>query len=180
MNKFYRIMASTIMLSIVLTGYSKTKVANDPKNGVQGVPATQLTNETAKDKTYKYFATPDKIIFYNHGIEKDIEKGSSLFNNILDLTDKRFNDRIGFYKSEIDVEGLNKMQQSELMLVFSYSDIKETTYLSQTNTIKKYKRLIMPLSGNTSNFLYFDDGGKYSSGPIGTLSPPDGLVNLLK
>jgi len=180
MNKICRIMASTIMLCIVLTGCSKTKVANNPKNVVQGLSATQLTNEITKDKTYKYFATPDKIIFYNHGKEKDIEKGSDLYNKILDLADKRFNNKIDFYKSATDIEGLNKMQQNELMLVFTYSDIKETQYQDYSNVGKKYKRLIMPLSGKVSNYLYFDDGGKYSSGPIGTLCPPDDLVNLLK
>lgn len=180
MNKIYKIIISMMILCIVLTGCSNTKVENNPKNGVQVASVTQLSNENTNSKTYKYFAIPDKIIFNNHGKEKVIENGSDLFNKILDLTDKRFSNNISFYKLVTEIEALNNMKQNELVLEFIYSDIKETEYEGYSNISRKYKRLIMPLTGKVSNYLYFDDGKKYCYGPIGTLSPSNDLVNILK
>ena len=159
MKKLNMLMISFIILCVILTGCSKA---------------------TNTQKSYKNFTQPNKIVFYNKGKKTTINKGSALFNNILEFTDKRFGEKIDFYLMAVEMKDLKQMEKDELMLEFLYSDIVETQYRIDPVISIKYKRLVMPLSGEYTNCMFFDWGSKMSSGPISTLSTPDDLIKILK
>lgn len=159
MKKISMLMIFVIILCTILTGCSKA---------------------TATQKSYKYFAEPNKIVFYNNGKETTFKKGSDSFNKILELTDKRFGEQVDFYSMVIDMKDLNPMNQNEMMLEFTYSENVETKYQLAQPFSKKYNKLLMPLNGKYTNCMFFDNGDVVSSGPIATLSAPDDLIKILK
>lgn len=92
MNKIYKIMASMMILCIVLTGCSKTKVAQNPKSEVQG---TLLTSDTAiisstiwsdlsegKSNISAMYGLPGILVTANDGNETLKQIGEFLKNSI--------------------------------------------------------------------------------------------------
>jgi PBP1b-binding outer membrane lipoprotein LpoB len=176
MNKCIKLLISTISLAVILSSCSAVKGNTYSQNAQTTSPSQTVT----LDNKYKYFAVPDKIIYFNKGKIKEFTKEASLFVNILDLTNKRFGEKIDMYKLAIQIESLNKLEQTELVLEFVYSDIKEIEYNMNSDMHKKYKRLLMPLSGEYSNCIFFDDGTELSAGPIATLSSATDIIQILK
>jgi hypothetical protein len=134
-------------------------------------------------KTYKYFANPDKIIFYDHGKERDIRKGSIIYYRILSLTAKRFERDFEGLLSTTEITNVIQMQKDQLMLEFIYSDMKETRYSFQLDPsakfVERYNRIFMPLSGVEEKYFMFDRGEGMTSGTLTIASPKD-VVKLFK
>lgn len=137
-------------------------------------------SKTNATKSYKYFIIPDYIVIYNNGKEKKITNKDPLLSKILDLTNDRFTNKIDYYKLVVEMSNLNKLEKQELVLEFVYYETKETIYDEKQNYSRKYKKLIMPLTGEYTNCIFFDTGSETSFGPISTLASPEQLIKILK
>jgi hypothetical protein len=129
--------------------------------------------------TYKYIATPTTIVFYNNGKEIEIKKNSILFDNILELTDKRFSVEIYFYPIAIDRKYLHEVEKDGQFIEFIYSEMVETQYSDDPDFRLKYKRLLMPLSGEFNHCIFFCNENAVIEGMIPVLSSPNELIKIL-
>ena len=164
MNKICKNIFFCAILCFCLTGCS-------PKIQDHSAPIT---------KTYKYFEIPDVILVHNKGKDKKITNKDSLYNEILDLTNQRFSNKIDYYELAIEMNKLKNFEKNEIVLEFIYKDSKQTKYDENGTFSRKYKKLIMPLTGKYTNCVFFDTGDNSSYGPIATLSSPDSLIKILK
>lgn len=129
--------------------------------------------------SYKYIATPTTIIIYNKGKEIEITKDRILFDNILELTDKRFSGEIYFYPIAIDRKYLYEVEKDGQILEFIYSEMAETQYSDDNDFRLKYKRLLMPLSGEFNHCIFFCNENAIIEGTIPVLSSPNEIIKIL-
>lgn len=176
-NKKKFILGLIVFFSIVTIGI--IKYTTDSKAESQNSLLVKMNEDTTE---YKYFQRPDKILLINKGnIDKTIEKGTDLYNKILELTNKRFESRLYTLKSIMNSETFKVLENNGLVLEFIYNEPKHTEFYDQfLPAIKQYVRLIMPLSDSNDKDLYIDDGNGSELSPITNLLTAQELVDLLK
>ena len=173
-KKIFSLLLVGIVISSVLVG-CKENVSNN----VPTLEKTTIaTNETvAQDKST--ISMPDNIIYYNKGKTSAIDKKEPKYNDVVNLTKERMKGIRDVYKSIIDINGLKSKGG---LLEFNYTDTQTLEYVSSQGekTIISYTKLYFNLDVNdNTNILMAFQGGQ-GVGPIGPLSSPDKLINILK
>lgn len=164
-HKSYAFVLGCLILFIISFSIVKPFLLN-PERYVSG-------NAEVKSSNYKYFEIPNKIIINDHGNVKEIDISNELFIKILDATNNRFIKKPKHFALAISTAGLDKMGTKEVLVEFVYSKERKTDG-------RKYKRLFFPMSGEYNRCMFYDEGDVSSGGPVGNLTPPDELLELIK
>lgn len=162
-----------IVISSVLVGCN----ANVSKDVPTVEQTTTATNEKiAQDKGT--IPMPDNIVFYNKGNESVIDKKEPKYYDVINLTKERIKGIQDVYKSAIN---LNDLKGKGSLLEFNYTDVQNFEYVTVQGDkrIISYKKLYFNVAVNDrSNILMAFEGGQ-GVGPVGPLSSPDKLINIL-
>jgi len=162
-----------IVISSVLVGCKE----NVPKN----VPTVEQTTNATKEKVLQDKSTismPDNIVFYNKGKESVIDKKEPKYNDVVNLTKERIKGIQGIYKSVIDINGLKSKGS---LLEFDYTAAQTFEYVTAQGKkeIMSYTKLYFNVDvTDRDNILMAFEGGQ-GVGPVGPLSSPDKLINIL-
>lgn len=162
-----------IVISSVLVG-CKENVSNKVPTVEQ---TTAATNETvAQDKST--IPMPDKIIFYNKGKEFVIENKEPKYNDVVNLSKERIKGIQGVYKSAIN---LNDLKSKGSLLEFDYTAAQTFEYVRAQGKkeIISYTKLYFNVDVNDRNNILMAFEGGQGVGPVGPLSSPDKLINIL-
>lgn len=130
---------------------------------------------------------PDRIILYNQGTQKEIDKSSDNFKKILDLTNKRFHDKLSTARDIIDDNGVGAMNKDGIGLEFIYDEVKELSIKGDGFQPFKYNKLYFQItsdkSGNAQgsrvHTLQYGDSQHYKGSSRGPLKYLEELVNLV-
>ena len=134
--------------------------------------------------TVNTLAVPDKILIFSNGKQEEIDKNNSKFNEIINLTNNRFNKKNAVIKEGVSDDLVSMKNEVKLGIEFLYLN-KQTSIISGEHKIKlDYNKLFFPLDykklyTDYGNFMYYGDG-KYLGGPIGDLTNAKKIVDLLK
>lgn len=136
----------------------------------------------------KYIQAPDKIVVYNKGISKEIDKNSPEFSKIVELTQKRFHKRLSTARDGIDNEYIERAIKNELGIEFIYYSEQEFTLSTAGFRPFKYYKLFFQLtsekygneSGSDVHFFQFADNENYKNGSRGPLVYSEELVRLMQ
>lgn len=121
---------------------------------------------------------PDKIIIYNNGTEiKKLDKNSTEFNKLFELTNSRFNNKLSTATDIIDEHAMSMIKEDGLGLEFVYSSEQNMNIKGDGFTPFKYYRLYFQITSKTygnnmgSTVHSFQHGDKdqyleYSRGPL--------------
>jgi hypothetical protein len=170
-KRLLRLMLIGIVLSSVLVG-CKENVSNNVPTVEQTTTNQKVTQDTST------IPIPDKIIFYNKGKESVIDKKDSKYNEVVNLTKERIKGIQDVYKSFIDINGLKSKGS---LLEFNYTAAQTFEYVTAQGKkeIISYTKLYFDVDVNDrENILMAFEGGQ-GVGPVGPLSSPDKLINIL-
>lgn len=120
---------------------------------------------------------PEKIIVYNEGVQKELDKNSEDFNKILELTNKRFKRNLSIGKDIVDDKSIEFARSRGVGIEFVYS---RNHFMFCTHPFI-YDRLYFDL------FLYNTPGtgfahamsGQYLGHSLGNLTYSKNLVDLV-
>jgi hypothetical protein len=159
-----------------------------------GCAHSEITNE---DKIYgiqigkelkNVLTPPDKIILYAYGTQKEIEKSDPRFAQIVDMTNKRFHNKLSTAKDMIDDEAMEHLRKDGLGVEFIYFNQRDMSIKGDGFQPFKYYKLYFQLTSQKSGyeqgskvhtFQHAEKDGytEYSRGP---LKYSEELVNLVK
>ncbi len=132
----------------------------------------------------KVLPEPDKLAIYKNGNRLTVEKNNPIFDKIVELSNKRLNSNISIVQLIIDKQMIDNVKKDILTLEFIYSN--EQTFIKQHNTGNvefKYTNIIFPLVTKSevyaNDYMFSEYNGKYTMGPLGKLSDPNELVNIV-
>lgn len=140
---------------------------------------------TGCSNTVNTIAVPDKILVFSNGKQEEIDKNNSKFNEIINLTNNRFNKKNAVIKEGVKDDLISMKDEVKLGIEFLYLN-KHTSIINGEHKIKfDYNKLFFPLDykkpyTDYGNFMYYGIDGKYLSGPIGYLTNAKKIADLLK
>jgi len=132
-------------------------------------------------------STPDKIIFYNKDNRKELDKTDENFNKIVDLTNKRFHNKMSTAQDIIQDDGSGVINRDGLGVEFIYFDEKEMSIKGDGFQPFKYNKLYFQLTsekygnaqGSPVHSLQYGDKDQYKGSSRGPLKYSEELVNLV-
>jgi hypothetical protein len=139
------------------------------------LPLILLSIMLINKNTNHHFKLPNEIVIYEHGTERKISKENLLYSKILTYTNERFETNLDMYKLSIAKDEMKKFKKDEVILEFIYTNKKKSTYRGY---VKEYYKLIMPLTGEYKDMVFFDTNKNDYNSPIGKLNEPDKLLEL--
>lgn len=133
--------------------------------------------------------TPSKILIYSNENIKEINSDNSAFNEIVNMTNNRFNNDLTIIQDVVNDDYINKLKKEKLSIEFIYDNEQKIDVQKQTI---KYDRLFFPLipENNEDNivetFQYGNKDGynnlseKSINHSIGSLKKSDKLIEKIK
>ena len=162
-----------IMLCFSLTGCSESKDPNERRIG------KQLKN---------VLSTPDKIIIYREGSTKEVDKNSSQFKKIVELTNSRFHDKLATALDMINDKAMENIHKDGLGIEFIY--YKEQSLSTKRDYFKplKYYKLYFQLTskkygssqGSNAHSFQYGDKEHYKDCSRGPLKYSEELIQLVE
>lgn len=133
-------------------------------------------------------STPDKIIIYNKEKSKELDKNDSRFGKIVELTNKRFHDKLSTNLDIIDESNSTSINRDGYGIEFIYSNEYELSIKSDGFTSFKYNRLYFQLTsekygdsqGSPVHSFIHGDKDHYKGSSNGPLKFSKELVDLVK
>lgn len=172
-KRILSLMLIGIVISSVLVGCKE----NVSKNVLTVEQTTTVAKENvAQDKST--ISIPDNIVFYNKGKESVIDKKEPKYNDVVNLTKERIKGIQGVYKSIFNV---NDLKSKGSLLEFDYTAAQTFEYVTVEGKkeIISCKKLYFNVDVNDrDNILMAFEGGQ-GVGPVGPLSSPDKIINIL-
>lgn len=131
---------------------------------------------------------PDKIIIYDKGEVKEIDKTSPNFDKIFELTENRFDNKISTAKDIINDEVITEIQDDGLGIEFIYDNEQELSMEGDGFKDFKYYKLYFQLEseqygdsqGSTVHILQYGDKDNYKDSSRGPLKFSKKLIELVK
>lgn len=138
-----------------------------------------------KVDTQKIVNIPDKIIFYTHGKIQEISSDNSIFIELVDLTNSRFDtDKISISKDGVDINKfVSDSKQADISIEFIYNEKQKINIKNSQgfNPISYNKLYFIIKSENNFNSEYFQfsDGQNYIDSSRGPIKPPNEIFDLI-
>lgn len=131
---------------------------------------------------------PDKIIIYNKEKSKELDNNDVKFDKIVELTNKRFHDKLSTALDVIDESNSTTIVRDGLGIEFIYSNEQELSIKGDGFTPFKYNRLYFQLTsekygdsqGSPVHTFIHGDTNHYKGSSNGPLIYSKELVNLVK
>jgi hypothetical protein len=149
-----------VLSAIILGGWAKESMRKNAEN------------PTSRD----YFSKPEKILIYKDGNIQTLTKNDKLFSELF----SRMNSRVSSISEAalaFDKESMEKTKKNEILIEFLYSKKQKPI---ETWYKKEYTSLIFPLTGQNNDKCFLEVNTNNYGGPIGPLSSPNIVLELLK
>lgn len=132
--------------------------------------------------------TPDKILIYSNGNTKELDKDSSEYKKVVQLTEKRFHNKLSTATDIIDDSTINDMRKDGLGIEFLYNNEQELSIKGDGFQPFKYYKLYFQLTsekygnsqGSTVHTLQYGDKEHYKGCSRGPLKYSEELVKLVE
>lgn len=132
--------------------------------------------------------TPDKILIYSNGNIKEVDKYSSEYTKIVELTKKRFHKKIFICKDIIDDSGMEYLRKDGLGIELLYNNEQELSIKSGGLQPFKYYKLYFQLTsqkygssqGSMVHTFQYGDKKHYKDCSRGPLKYSEELVKLVE
>ena len=165
------VMAMVICISFI--GCAETKGPNENQIG------KQLNN---------ILSTPDKIVIHSMGKTKELDKNSSQFKKIVQLTNGRFHDKLSTIKDVIDDKIMEDTYKDGLGIEFIYEKEQDLSITGDGFLPFKYYKLYFQLTseksgssqGSMVNTLQYGDEEHYKDCSRGPLKYSEELIELVE
>lgn len=118
---------------------------------------------------------PQKIIIYNQGNKKEIEKDNEYFSKIIELTDKCIKRKQSTAKDLVDDASIDTMRNNGLGIEFIYSGI----HVMFSTSPFIYNKLYFQLGGSGSDDAFQHAIGTYSGSSRGPIVYSEELINTV-
>lgn len=131
---------------------------------------------------------PDRIIIYSNGNSKELDKNSSEYKKVVELTEKRFHDKISTALDIIDDSVITGIRKDGLGMEFIYSNEQELTIKADGFQPFKYYKLYFQLTsqkygssqGSTVHTFQYGDKEHYKDSSRGPLKYSEELVKVVE
>lgn len=131
---------------------------------------------------------PDKTLIYSNGNTKELDKDSSEYKKVVQLTEKRFHDKLSTAKDIIEDSTMNDIRKDGLGIEFLYDNEQELSIKGDGFQPFKYYKLYFQLtsekSGNSQgsivHTLQYGDKEHYKDSSRGPLKYSEELVSLVE
>lgn len=131
---------------------------------------------------------PDKILIYSNGNTKELDKDSSEYKKVVQLTEKRFHDKLSTAKDIIEDSTMNDIRKDGLGIEFLYDNEQELSIKGNGFQPFKYYKLYFQLTskkagnsqGSMVHTLQYGDKEHYKDCSRGPLKYSEKLVSLLE
>lgn len=160
MKKKLFFVAALVVIAIILGAWARESMRSNAEN------------PTSRD----YFPKPEKIIIYKDGNIQTLTKDDKLFPDIFSKMNSRVTS-ISEAALAFDKESMEKTKKNEVVVEFVYSKKQKPI---ETWYKKEYTGLIFPLTGQNSDMCFLEANINNYGGPIGPLSSPNTVLELLK
>lgn len=132
--------------------------------------------------------TPDKIIIYSSGGAKELDKKTPEYKKVLELTEKRFHDKISTALDIINDSTMEDIRKDGLGMEFIYSNEQELSIKGDGFQPFKYNKLYFQLTsqkagnsqGSMVHTLQYGDNEHYKDSSRGPLKYSEELIKLIE
>lgn len=132
--------------------------------------------------------TPDKIVIYSNVGSKELDKNSSEFKKLVELTENRFHDKLSTVQDIIDDSTMSDIRKDGLGIEFLYNNEQEIAIKGDGFQSFKYYKLYFQLTsqkydssqGSTVHTLQYADKDHYKDCSRGPLKYSEKLVKLVE
>ena len=131
---------------------------------------------------------PDKILIHSNGTTKELHKDSSEYKKVVQLTEKRFHDKLSTAQDFIDDSTMDGIKKDGLGIEFLYKKEQELSIKGDGFKPFKYYMLYFQLKsdengnsqGSMVHTLQYGDKDHYKDSSRGPLKYSEELVKLVE
>lgn len=170
-----------LILCIFFVGCTQT-------DEVSGSETDEINGTNIGNELKNVLPAPDKILIYSNGNTKELYKDSSEYKKVLQLTEKRFHDKICSCQDFINDSIMKGIRKDGLGIEFLYNKEQELSIKGDDFQPFKYYKLYFQLTseeygdeqGSPVHTLQYGDKKHYKRFSRGPLKYSEQLVKLVK
>lgn len=177
--------SSLLIIILILCVFFVGCTKNDE---ISGNEADNINGTNIGNELKNVLPAPDKILIYSNGKTKKLDKNSSEYKKVVQLTEKRFHDKICSCQDIINDSIMKFMRRDGLGIEFLYNKEQELSIKNKGFEPFKYYKLYFQLTsekygneqGSMVHTLQYGDKKHYKNFSRGPLKYSEKLVKLVK